>query len=124
MVIYYFIINCIASPLFSKTAFLENLNFFVFHFSSDTTYQILVGFFVNGQTNITLDASIGFSILIICHGLVHIFLICLVTIQTPFTKILFLSLYTFKTSASVHLSASFHAITITLSHFLIFIILY
>jgi hypothetical protein len=92
-----------------------------FHFSSTVTTPTLVGFFVKGQTSITQDASIGFSILIICHGVVPAFLICLVTIPTHSINTLLSSFNTFNTFACFHLSTSFQAITCTKSQTLIFI---
>jgi hypothetical protein len=101
------------------TATLENLNFFFLPFSSIVTKPILVTLSVKGQISITLEASIGFSNLTICPGVVHIFLTCLVTIFTSFTTILFFSFKTLTTSALVFLS--FHESTSTLSQVLIFI---
>gem|GEM_PF-1316482 len=76
---------------------------------------------VIGQTSITLEASIGFSILKICHGVAQDFFICLVAIFTPSSKILFSSLKTFNTFASLFLSIFFQDIIFTLSQILIFI---
>jgi hypothetical protein len=59
--LFYLIIKFLASQEFSLTAFFENLNFLVFHFSSILTNPTLVGFFVKGQTSITDEASIAFS---------------------------------------------------------------
>jgi hypothetical protein len=93
----------------------------LFHFSSTVTIQTLVGFLVKGHTNITQDASIGFSIFTICPGVVHDFFMCLVTILTQSSNILLLSLFTFNTLVCLPLSAFLPDITCTKSQTLIFI---
>jgi hypothetical protein len=108
--------------LFSLTAFLENLNFLVFPFSSIITNQTLVGFSVKGHRSIALEASIAFSILRICPGVVPCFLICFVTTFTHSTRILFVIGNTLSTFPFFHLSLP--AIITTVSSDLIFIIFF